>query len=352
MFVALGELQRTQFLATKTDAFGLVRNISKKNLMRTQIFTYGQYLREKFGCKVSKVPISISGFTCPNIDGSVAKGGCTFCENDSFSPSLDQTKPLKGFFLNMDSVHNPHLQKQLDQLQWQFEALSKKLSVDNGTQKYLVYFQSFTNTYAPLETLKALYEKALSFENVVGLSIGTRSDCISEETFEYLRELSQKTEIWIEFGIQSIFDATLEKINRGHDAQNVKDAIIKAKQYGLNVCGHLIFGLPGETKEMMLQTAQVAYELGVDSLKYHPLYVVKRTALANEYARGEFEPIGEELYLEVLSEALLAKPANISVQRLSAGIDDESLLAPVWCKDKNKQLKAVNDALKNVGLKY
>lgn len=320
--------------------------------MREQIFTFGQYLNEKFGCKVAKVPVSISGFTCPNIDGNVAKGGCTFCENDSFSPSLDKAKPLKGFFLNLESAQNPYLEKQLEQLEWQFKALSQKLSDQNGTQKYLVYFQSFTNTYAPLETLKALYEKALSFDNVVGLSIGTRSDSISDETFEYLRELSQKTELWIEFGIQSIFDETLEKINRGHDAKSVKEAILKAKHYGLNVCGHLIFGLPGEDKGMMLQTAQAAYDLGVDSLKYHPLYVVKRTALANEYARGEFVPISEELYLEVLSDALAAKPRHISVQRLTAGIDDDSLIAPQWCRDKNSQIRNINHALKKIGLKY
>lgn len=320
--------------------------------MREQIFTYGQYLSEKFGCKVSKIPVSISGFTCPNIDGSVAKGGCTFCENDSFSPSLDKAKPLKGFFLNLDSLENPYLTQQLEQLEWQFNALSKKISEDNGTKKYIVYFQSFTNTYAPLSTLKALYEKALSFENVVGLSVGTRSDSISEETFEYLCELSKRTEVWIEFGIQSIFDETLVKVNRGHDSQNVKDAICKAKQYGLNVCGHLIFGLPGENKEMMLQTAQAAYDLGVDSLKYHPLYVVKRTALANEYARGEFVPIREELYLEVLIEALKLKPQHISVQRLTAGIDDDSLISPEWCRDKKSQIRAINHALKSVGLKY
>jgi hypothetical protein len=320
--------------------------------MREQIFTFGQYLHQKFGCKVSKVPISISGFTCPNIDGSVAKGGCTFCENDSFSPSLDKVKPLKGFFLNLTSPHNPHLEKQLEQLEWQFKALSQKLSLHNHAQKYLVYFQSFTNTYAPIDTLKALYEKALTFDNVVGLSIGTRSDSISDETFAYLSELSKRTEVWIEFGIQSIFDETLEKINRGHNSENVKQAIIKAKQHGLNVCGHLIFGLPGEDKEMMLQTAQAAYDLGIDSVKYHPLYVVKRTALANEYMRGEFSPIGQELYLEVLTEALLMKPKFISVQRISAGIDDDSLLAPQWCRDKNDQFRTINAALKNAGLKY
>ncbi len=320
--------------------------------MREQIFTFGQYLNDKFGCKVSKVPISISGFTCPNIDGSVAKGGCTFCENDSFSPSLDKAKPLKGFFLNLESRENPYLEKQLEQLQWQFDALSKKLTAENNTQKYLVYFQSFTNTYAPLETLKALYERALSFNNVVGLSIGTRSDSISEETFEYLSELAQRTEVWIEFGIQSIFDETLDKINRGHDSESVKNAILKAKKYGLNVCGHLIFGLPGEDKAMMLQTAQAAYDLGVDSLKYHSLYVVKRTALANEYGRGEFTPISQELYLEVLCEALQMKPRHISVQRLTAGIDDTSLIAPEWCRDKNTQIRAINKALKQIGLKY
>lgn len=320
--------------------------------MREQIFTFGQYLHRTFGVKVSKVPVSISGFTCPNIDGTVAKGGCTFCENDSFSPSLDRARELKGFFLNLQSSHNPHLEKQLQQLEWQFDALSKRLHEENGAQKFMVYFQSFTNTYAPFDTLKALYEKALSFENVVGLSIGTRSDSISDETFAYLRELSQKTEIWVEFGIQSIYDETLDRINRGHNSANVKEAILKAKSYGLNVCGHLIFGLPGESKEMMLETAKAAYTLGIDSVKYHPLYVVKRTALANEYARGEFEPIDEELYLEVLKEALLLKPSHVSVQRISAGIDDDTLIAPQWCRDKNKQLRAVNDALESIGLKY
>jgi radical SAM protein (TIGR01212 family) len=265
---------------------------------------------------------------------------------------LDRARELKGFFLNLQSQTNPHLEKQLQQLEWQFNALSSRLHNENGAEKFMVYFQSFTNTYAPFDTLKALYEKALSFENVIGLSIGTRSDSISDETFEYLRELSRKTEIWVEFGIQSIYDETLERINRGHNSANVKEVILKAKSYGLNVCGHLIFGLPGESKDMMLETAKTAYELGIDSVKYHPLYVVKRTALANEYARGEFEPISEELYLDVLKEALLLKPSHVSVQRISAGIDDDSLIAPQWCRDKNRQLRAVNDALSSIGLKY
>jgi len=317
-----------------------------------QIYTYGNYLKDKFGVKVYKVGINISGFTCPNIDGTVARGGCTFCENDSFSASTDAVQELKGFHLNLDSTQNPFLDKQLKQLELQFDAISKRQAKEYGAEKYLVYFQSFTNTYAPFETLKALYDKALSFENVVGLSIGTRSDSITDETLSYLQELNKTKEIWIEFGIQSVYDNTLERINRGHDSANVKEWILKSKKAGLNVCGHLIFGLPDETQEMMLETSKQAYEWGIDSVKYHPLYVVKKTALANEYSRGEFTPITEAEYLDTLVKSIQMKPKNVHVQRVTAGIDDASLLAPEWCKNKNKQVKHINAALKKIGLKY
>ncbi len=317
-----------------------------------QIYTYGNYLKNKFGCKVYKVGINISGFTCPNIDGTVAKGGCTFCENDSFSASTDEVQELKSFHLNLDSKENPFLEKQLEQLELQFDSISKRQASEYGAEKFLVYFQSFTNTYAPFETLKALYDKALSFDNVIGLSIGTRSDSITQETLDYLAELNRDKEIWIEFGIQSVYDETLEKINRGHDSANVKEWILKSKEAGLHVCGHLIFGLPNETQQMMLETSKQAYEWGIDSVKYHPLYVVKRTALANEFSRGEFTPISEEEYLEVLVKSIKMKPEGVSVQRVTAGIDDDSLLAPAWCKNKNIQIKNINAALKPLGLKY
>jgi len=317
-----------------------------------QIYTYGGYLKDKFGCKVYKVGINISGFTCPNIDGTVAKGGCTFCENDSFSASTDEVQELKSFHLNLDSKENPYLEKQLLQLEQQFDAISKRQAKEYSAEKFLVYFQSFTNTYAPFETLKALYEKALSFPNVVGLSIGTRSDSITDETLAYLAELNRDKEIWIEFGIQSVYNETLERINRGHDSDNVKEWIMKSKEAGLHVCGHLIFGLPDETQEMMLETSKQAYEWGIDSVKYHPLYVVKRTALANEFARGEFTPISEEEYLDVLVKSIEMKPAHVHVQRVTAGINDDSLLAPQWCRDKNIQIKNINAVLKTKGLKY
>ncbi len=317
-----------------------------------QIYTFGNYLKSKFDCKVYKVGINISGFTCPNIDGTVAKGGCTFCENDSFSASTGEVQELKGFHLNLDSKTNPNLQLQLDQLEMQFNAISKRQREAYGAKKFLVYFQSFTNTYAPFETLKALYDKALSFENVVGLSIGTRSDSITDETLDYLAELNRDKEIWIEFGIQSVYDETLDKINRGHSSDNVKEWILKSKEKGLNVCGHLIFGLPDETQKMMLETSKQAYQWGIDSVKYHPLYVVKKTALGNDFLKGKFTPISEEEYLNTLVKSIQMKPENISVQRVTAGIDDDSLLAPTWCRDKNQQVKNINKALKSLGLKY
>jgi radical SAM protein (TIGR01212 family) len=317
-----------------------------------QVYTFGTYLKNKFKQKVYKVGINISGFTCPNIDGTVAKGGCTFCENDSFSASTGKVQELKGFHLNLESKSNPNLQLQLKQLESQFNAISLRQKNEYNAQKFLVYFQSFTNTYAPFDTLKALYEKALSFPNVIGLSIGTRSDSITDETLQYLSTLSKTKEIWIEFGIQSVYDKTLDKINRGHSVENVKEVIIKSKELGLNVCGHLIFGLPDESKEMMLETAKAAYSWGIDSVKYHPLYVVKKTALGNDFIKGAFTPISEKDYISVLVDSIKMKPSDISVQRITAGINDDSLLSPDWCRNKNIQIKNINNVLKTIGLKY
>lgn len=324
-------------------------NIAMKN---EQIYTFGHYLRNKYQKKVFKTAVSVPGFTCPNIDGTVARGGCTFCENDSFSPSLNKTQSLKGFHLNLDSTQNPLLRKQLTEIKEQFASLSQTQQKRYGAEAFLLYFQSFTNTYAPFSTLKALYDEALDQNDVIGLSIGTRSDSITQETLDYLKVLTQRHEIWLEFGIQSVYNSTLERINRGHSSANVKEWILRAKDAGINVCGHLIFGLPQESQEMMLETAQAAYSWGIDSVKYHPLYVVGRTALANEFNQGTFTPITQEHYIDVLVEAIKMKPHNVSVQRVTAGIDNESLIAPQWCKDKNEQIRAINEQLKKYHLKY
>ena len=312
-----------------------------KNLK--EVLTIGRYFKKKFGQKVYKIPISISGFTCPNIDGTKAKGGCSFCENDSFSPNLQEKKTK--FKLNPNIEHNPFLENQLKQLEMQFIATKKRLENKFKAKKFIVYFQSFTNTYAPLSTLKALYEKALSFDDVIGLSIGTRTDCVTDEILDFLYEKSKEKEIWIEYGIQSFFQTTLDKINRADNIENMRYWIRRTKDKGLNVCGHLIYGLPDENQEMMLETFKQTIDLKVDSIKFHPLYVVKNTLLTNEFKKGRFTPISEELYIDTVVQSIINLPQNVSVQRVTAGIDDDTLLSPLWCKNKHQQMRNIRIAL-------
>ncbi len=316
------------------------------------ILTIGKYFRNKFGQKVYKVPISISGFTCPNIDGTVAHGGCTFCENDSFSPNLNENNNNNKFKLNPLTKNNIYLNNQLKQLQMQFYASKKVLENKFKAKKFIVYFQSFTNTYAPFDTLKTLYTRALSFDDVIGLSIGTRTDCVTDEILNYLEDLAKTKEIWIEYGIQSFYDETLEKINRGDDSDNMRKWIIRTKNKGLNVCAHLIYGLPDETQEMMLKTLEQTLELNIDSIKFHPLYVVKNTILTSQFKKGKFIPISETLYIDTVIKSIKSLPAHISVQRVTAGIDDSSLLAPLWCKNKHHLIEKIKRSLLKEGLKY
>lgn len=318
----------------------------------TEVLTVGRYFRRKFGMNVYKIPVSIMGFTCPNIDGSVARGGCVFCENESFSPNLGVVKPEKKFRLNFETKENPFLENQLLQLEAQVKQTRGKLKHKFKAEKFLVYFQSFTNTYAPLETLKTLYTKALSFKDVIGISVGTRSDAINEETLEFLAELSKEHEVWVEYGIQSVYDETLERINRGHSYANLVEWVTKTKEYGLHVCGHLIFGLPGETQEMMLEAVQASIDMGVDSIKIHPLYVTERTMLANDYKKGDFTPISEELYIDTLVKALKMLPSSMMVQRITAGISGDSLLAPAWCGNLKEQKRKIRLALEKEGIHY
>ncbi len=316
-----------------------------------KILTIGRYFRKKFHTNVYKIPVSMPGFTCPNIDGTVARGGCIYCENESFSPNLKQ-KTSKKFFLNPKSDKNPLLNAQLLQIDTQYKETKEILQNKFNAKKFIIYFQSFTNTYAPFETLKTLYEHALNKKDVIGISIGTRTDSINDEILNYLKDLSKDKEIWIEYGIQSFFDETMQITNRGHDVKNVIETIEKTKKLGLKVCGHLIFGLPNENKEMMLQSVQKAIDLKIDSLKIHPLYVVKNTALAVEYMKGKFTPISENEYIETLIEALKIIPKNVIIQRVTAGIRNETLLAPKWCYCKHEQMKKIREALKKEGMIY
>ena len=311
-----------------------------------KLYTFGKYLKNKFNKKIKKVPISIPGFTCPNIDGSKARGGCIFCENESFSPNFQKERVT----LNLNSKENPLLQKQLKALRNQFFNTVEIYKKVYKSEKFIVYFQSFTNTYAPFETLKILYEEALKLPDVIGLSIGTRTDSITDETLNYLKDLSKNYEIWIEYGIQSSNDETLKKINRGHDFENIKETITKTKKLGLNVCGHLIFGLPGETQKDMLKSVEDSIKLKIDSIKFHPLYVTDNTLLAIEYKKGNFTPISEKEYIDTLIKSIKMLPAHISIQRMTAGTTQ--LLAPKWCKNKSIQISHIHKALRKEGIKF
>lgn len=325
---------------------------SSNNQTLKPLLTTGRYFRQKFGVSVFKVPVSIMGFTCPNIDGTSARGGCIFCENESFSPNIGVVTPPKRFRMNFQTKDNPYLEDQLKQLEEQVSETKSKLIHKFKAKKFLIYFQSFTNTYAPFETLKALYDRALEFDDVAGLSIGTRTDAISDEVLDYLESKSHEKEIWVEYGVQSSCDETLRVINRGHDFANAKEGIERTKARGLKVCAHVIFGLPGESEAMMLDTIKECVNMDIDAIKIHPLYVTKRTALAKKYIQGDFEPIDEWTYVEILIKAIKMLPPHIVIQRVTAGIDDESLLAPEWCRDFKRQKHLITRELEKAGFDY
>ncbi|WP_194146738.1 TIGR01212 family radical SAM protein [Helicobacter bilis] len=330
------------------------------------MLTVGRYFKQRFGEKVRKIPISLSGFTCPNIDGKVAKGGCIYCKNETFSPSLvmkkkqdsniesiQDTKDIAKLKMNFSLTENPLLPTQLRELETQFHYHANFHKNKYGIKKYMVYFQSFTNTYAPFDTLKALYTKALKLSDVVGMSIGTRVDCVDSKLLDFLGEfVKEGKEIWLEYGIQSIYEETLKLTNRGHTMEGVESLFKETRKRGIKVCAHLIYGLPNESIDMMIHSLQTILSYGVDSLKIHPLYVVEGTALARMYKKGEYTPISLEDYGEAIVQSLKLIPPNIVIQRVSAGAHDESLIAPKWCFDKNIQMRYLRDRLKKEGIDY
>lgn len=317
------------------------------------VLSVGRYFKKRFGGRVRKIPISLQGFTCPNIDGSLAKGGCIYCDNESFSPSLIKLDKISQVKMNFSLTTNPLLEKQLHQLEEQFYWHSEFHQRKFGVGKYMVYFQSYTNTYAPFDTLKALYDKALSFPNVVGLSIGTRIDCVEDRLLELLGEyIKNGKEIWLEYGIQSVYDKTLELTNRAHSIAGAKEMFEKTRAKGVKVCAHLIYGLPEESPEMMLHSLDCVLEWGINGIKIHPLYVVNGTRLAKLYKEGKYEPITMECFSDLIVESLQRIPADVVVQRISAGAHDDTLLAPKWCFDKNIQMRYLRDKLKAVGIEY
>lgn len=280
-----------------------------------RINSYGWYLRNRFSCRVSKVNVD-AGFTCPNRDGSRGTGGCIYCDNSSFSPG--ETQPHISIEEQMAAGMAYHRQRL-------------------GSEKFIIYFQKFTNTYADPARLRDLYSKALSHPDVLGISIGTRPDAITIEIAELLEELAEKHYVCLELGLQSMDDDILARINRGHTFAEYLASVHLLKDRGFDICTHLIYGFPGETRASFLKTAGLIADLGINSVKLHQLHAVKGTKLAAQYLQGEFVPLEMSEYIAAACDFLERIPPAVTIQRLYGSAPTAIRVAPEW-NLKNNQL--------------
>jgi uncharacterized protein len=283
------------------------------------------YLRSLFGCRVQKITVD-AGLTCPNRDGTVSTGGCIFCNSRGSGTGAH----LQGLTIT-DQVTQG----------------KKHLGRRYRAKKFLVYFQSFSNTYAPVDKLQKLYDEALADEDVVGLSIGTRPDCVDLPVLDLLQGYAGQRLIWIEYGLQSASDKTLELINRGHDVRSFKNAVNATLNRGIKICAHVILGLPGETREDMLTTARTISELGVDGVKIHLLYVVRGTPLEEMYRKGGYRCLEQQEYVDLVCDFLEHIPPQMVIQRLTGDPHSDELVAPQWACEKTDTLRKINETLEN-----
>jgi len=288
---------------------------------------YGPFLKEQFGCRVYKVIVD-AGFTCPNRDGTVAVGGCTYCNNDSFRPgAVSRLKPIP------------------EQVARGIEYLRRRYRAG----KFIVYFQPFSNTYAPLTDLIPLYEDALRHPDVVGLSIGTRPDCIDGAKIAWFEQLARSKFVAVEYGLESIHDTTLRRINRGHTFQCWLDAVRSTRGRGIFVGAHVILGFPWETREMVLAMTRALSSAGIDFLKLHHLHVVRRTAMAQDYSQQPFRLLGFEEYVHLVIDFLERLDPAICVERLFGLAPEDQLLGPRWGKTKAQIQYDIEQALERRG---
>jgi uncharacterized protein len=291
--------------------------------MHNRYTDFNAYLRNIFGCRVQKITID-AGLSCPNRDGTISTGGCIYC-NARGSGTGAHAKGL--------SVTDQIIQGKA--------ALSKRYKA----KKFIAYFQSFSNTYGPFDRLKILYEQALAIEDVVGLSIGTRPDCVNEPILELLQGYADNYLVWIEYGLQSANDSTLAFINRGHDVMCFKQAVLATKNRGIKICAHVIIGLPNETRAHVLETARMVSDLEIDGIKIHLLYVVRGTILDKLYAAGKYRCLEQQEYADLVCDFLEHIPKNMVIQRLTGDPHPEELVAPVWALKKTENLSLIKTTL-------
>jgi uncharacterized protein len=284
---------------------------------------YNAYLRGLFGCRVQKITVD-AGLTCPNRDGTLGRGGCIYCNaRGSGTDAARQGRTVTA----------------------QLEAAKAFLKQRYKAQKFLAYFQSFSNTYGPLPKLQALYQEALVVPDVVGLAIGTRPDCVADELLDYLAEPAQTHLIWLEYGLQSAHDATLALINRGHDVAAFSSAVARTRKHDLPVCVHVILGLPGESRDDMLATARFLADQDIQGVKIHLLYVIRGTVLEQWYHEGRYQCLSREEYVALVGDFLSLLPDSVVIQRLTGDPHAEELVAPQWALEKQTNLAAIHDYL-------
>ena len=282
-------------------------------------YILSDYLKETFGEKLYKLTLS-SGMTCPNRDGTCGNKGCIFC-SDKGAGEFSQSSALT--------------------ITQQIENAKNITPTISG--RYIAYFQSFTNTYAPIEQIKELYSPIVRREDIAILSIATRPDCLSDEIINFLSELNQIKPVWIELGLQTSNEETARFIRRGYPLDVYKQTALKLKRAGIKVITHLILGLPQETKQDMIASAKLAGEMS-DGIKFHNLYVTKGTDLAALYNDGEIKLLSKEEYIDVLCECIRVIPKNIVIHRLTGDADKKDLIAPIWSADKIHLLREINNA--------
>ncbi len=280
---------------------------------------YHHHLRALFGVRVQKVSVD-GGFTCPNVDGTVATGGCTFCDNRSFSPSRRLPR-----------------QDILEQIEEGIRRLKRRYDCNH----FQAYFQPATNTYAPVEKLRRLYSRALEHPLIVGLAIGTRPDCVPDDVLDLLQEFAQRTRLSVEYGMQTMHDRSLHAMNRGHDHASFLDAMERSRGRGFEIGAHVMLGLPGESPDDMLATAREIAHVGLDSVKIHNLYVVKDTPMADQVERGEIRLMERDEYVTTLVDFLELLPPDMVVERISGDAPSNYFVGPAWCLDKPAVIRAV-----------
>ena len=287
--------------------------------------TLNNYLKERFGEKVYKIALN-SGFTCPNRDGTIDTRGCIFCSkggSGDFAESPDLTIT--------------------EQIENGKKRLEKKIK--NG--KYIAYFQAFTNTYAPVERLRTIYEEAINHPDIVALSIGTRPDCLGDDVLALLDELNKIKPIFVELGLQTINEDTAKYIRRGYTLEVYDKAVADLHKIGINVVTHIILGLPNESKEDMLNSVKYACKV-TDGIKLQLLHILKGTDLAKDYKQGKFEVLTLEQYTEIIKECVQIIPENVVIHRLTGDGAKKDLIAPLWSADKKTVLNTINRALKEI----